>query len=422
MAAGFGAYRSVLVDPRARAFSAAGFVARLPISMTGIGIVLLVSLTSGSFGRAGLVTAVATLTGAVAAPAWGRVIDRIGQARVLLVAAVLATAGTVLLIISVLADWPLLATLAAAVLVGLGFTSAGACVRARWTYRLAGSPLLNTAFAVEAVLDEVVFIVGPVLVTFLATAIHPALGIGVAGTLGLVGAVLLAVQRGTEPPVHFETRRAARGRISLAVLIPVVIACCALGAVFGGMEVVVVAFAREADVLSYAGVLLMAWACGSLVAGVLTGSRQWQASPAQRFRVGAAVLGCSLIPLPFISQPIFVAAILIISGMAIAPTLIASVAVTQASVPQSRLTEALAWTTTGLAAGVAAGAAVLGQLIDAYGARAGFWGVVGAGALLIISALWVRVQPPVVGAPVSPAQPDTPAAVPPPTEGENPWW
>ena len=89
MAAGFGAYRQVLGTPAARAFTAAGFVARLPMSMTGLGIVLLVSLTTGSYGRAGLVTAAATLTSAVAAPLWGRLIDRVGQAPVLVAAAII---------------------------------------------------------------------------------------------------------------------------------------------------------------------------------------------------------------------------------------------------------------------------------------------------------------------------------------------
>lgn len=408
MPAGFGTYRQVLADPSARAFSAAGFVARLPISMTGIGIVLLVSLSTGSFGRAGLITAVGTFTGALSAPVWGRLIDRMGQAMVLLLAAALGVIGIGALIPSVVLGWSLLTDLLAAAVAGLGFSSAGSCVRARWTYRLDGSPLLNTAFAVEAVLDEVVFIVGPVLVTFLATTLHPAAGIGVSAVLGLIGAVLLATQRGSEPPVRGLHRRPV-GRLPVAVLLPVAIACAALGAVFGGMEVVVVAFAREAGVLPYAGLLLMAWAGGSLIAGVLTGSIAWRTSPATRFRTGAVVLACSLVPLPFVHCPELLAGLLFLSGIAIAPTLIASVAVTQAAVDQGRLTEALAWTSTGIAAGVAAGAAVLGQLIDTGGSRVGFLGVVGAGVLLITAALFVRARRSGV---LSPASADSPAVEP----------
>jgi len=156
------------------------------------------------------------------------------------------------------------------------------------------------------------------------------------------------------------------------------------------MEVVIVAFAKEAGVLPYAGVILMAWAFGSLVAGAVTGAVTWRASPAWRFRLGATLLALSLLPMPFVSEPVVLALLLILSGMAIAPTLIASVAVTQESVDQTRLTEALAWISTGMAAGVAAGAATAGQLIDHAGAQAGFVGVAIAGLLLTLSALFVR--------------------------------
>jgi MFS family permease len=395
VSAGLGAYRTLLSDPRARAFSLAGFVARMPLSMTGLGIVLLVSLTTGSFGRAGLVTACCTAAGAVAAPLWGRTIDRIGHARVLVTAAVINSVSLALLVLSVLLETPLWVTCLTAVGVGLGFSSAGSSVRSRWTHRLMDSPLLNTAYAFEAVIDELVFIVGPVLVTFLATAIHPALGIGTCLVFGLAGALALATMRDTEPPSQQRSRSSRAGtRLSPWVLVPVVAACAALGMLFGGMEVVVVAFAKEAGILSYAGIVLMAWACGSLAAGIVIGTVAWRATPSVRFRVGAVLLALSMLPLPFLAQPLLVAGLLIVSGFAIAPTLIASVAVTQESVPHSRLTEALGWTTMGLAAGVAMGAAGSGQIIDSWGARAGFWGVVGAGALLIIAALFIRGRKP----------------------------
>ncbi len=408
MATGLSAYRQVLRDPAARAFSAAGFVARLPLSMTGLGIVLLVSLSSGSFGRAGLVAAVSTLTAAVFAPLWGRAIDVIGQARVLVLTAMINSSSLAVLVISIQLDAPLALTLAAAFGVGVGFSSAGSAVRARWTLRLRDSPLLQTAFAVEAVLDEVVFIVGPPLVTFLATAIHPALGVSVSAVIGLVGGILLAVQRSTEPPATGRIRGTARSPLPLTVLLPVSGACLALGAVFGGMEVVVVAFAKEAGVLPFAGVFITMWSFGSLLAGVVTGGIAWRSTPATRFRLGATALALSLMPLPFVASPLPVGALLLVSGMAIAPTLIASVAVIESSVPQSRLTEALNWTTTGMAVGLAAGAAAIGHLIDLYGARGGFFGVAAAGLLLLASSTLVRSRRPAL----SPAMPDRPAADP----------
>jgi len=237
----------------------------------------------------------------------------------------------------------------------------------------------------------VVFIIGPVLVTFLATALHPALGISVSAVVGLIGAVGLAAQRRSQPPIRSAARdHEGSARLPWPVLVPIAIACVALGMVFGGMEVNIVAFAKEAGVLSYAGLILMAWSFGSLVAGAVTGAIIWRVSPARRFRVGATLLALSLLPLPFVGHPVGVALLLIVSGMAIAPTLIASVAVTQSAVDQTRLTEALAWISTGLAAGLAAGAAVVGQLIDSSGAQAGFVAVAIAGLFLAVGAIFVR--------------------------------
>jgi MFS family permease len=384
-------YQQVLSDRRAVAFSLAGLVARLPMSMTGIGIVLLVSLTTGSFGLAGLLTAATTVSAAVVAPFWGRATDRVGQARTLLLAVLINVLSVALLVIAIDLAWPLAVSLVTAIGVGIGFSMAGSAVRARWTLRLNGSPLLHTAFALEAMLDEVVFIIGPVLVTFLATALHPALGVSVSAVIGLIGAIALAAQRSSQPPIRSTPHgHMGSSRLPWRVLLPVAIASGALGMVFGGMEVNVVAFAKEAGVLPYAGLILIAWSFGSLVAGAVTGAIIWRASPARRFRVGATMLALSLLPLPFVSHPVGVALLLILSGMAIAPTLIASVGVIQSAVDQSRLTEALAWNSTGMVAGVAVGAAAVGYVIDSSGAQAGFVAVATAGLLLTLSALFVR--------------------------------
>jgi MFS family permease len=366
-------------------------VARIPTSMIALSIVLLVTATTGSYGRAGVITAVGTVTGACAAPLWGRLIDRIGQPRVLLAAGLLCNLSLTLLALTVVWHLPLMATVAAAVGVGLGYSSAGSCVRARWSHRLADSPLLNTAYAWEAVVDEGVFIVGPVLATFLATSLHPAFAVGACVVLGLTGSLALAGLRDTEPPVRLTGQRGeAVLALSASRLAPIVVASAALGALFGGMELAVVAFAREAGVLRYTGLMIMVWAVGSLVAGLVTGTVTWRVSSTHRFRWGAVLLACSVLPLPFAHSPWLVTGLLMVSGFFIAPTLIAAVAVTREIVPAARLNEALGWSSMGMATGVAAGAAGLGQILDLFGARAGFWAVLAIATLLIVAALCVR--------------------------------
>ena len=392
----FAAYAAVLGDPAARAFSLTGFVARLPQSMTGIGIVLLVSLTSGSFGRAGLVAGAVTIAGAVAAPLWGRVMDRAGQARVLVGTAVGYAAGVLLVVVSVERGWSLVVTLAGALLAGLCFTPTGSSVRARWTHRLRDSPLLDTAFALEAVIDELTFVVGPVLVTFLATSVEPAAGLVVCAVVGVLGSLLLAAQRATEPPRRPRLHAADRTtRLPLHLLTTVVLASWACGGVFGSMEVVVVAFARERDVLSSSGVLLGCWAAGSLVAGLVAGLVAWRRSPLARYRIGAVALAVTLLPMPFLGPAWLLGVLLAVSGCAIAPTLIASVSVVQTSVPPVRLTEALGWTGTGMSAGVATGAAVGGMAVDGMASTGGFVLVAVFGVLLVAGALLVQTPAPV---------------------------
>ncbi len=395
MTTGLRAYGQVLRDREARAFSLSGLVARMPMSMTGLGVVLLVSLQTGSFGRAGLVAAAGTVAGAVAAPVWGRLVDRVGQARVLVSAMLVNTISVAVLIATVEAGLPLAASLVAAAGVGLGFSSAGACVRARWSYRLAGDPLLHTAFAVEAMLDEVVFIVGPVLATFLATTVHPALGLVASAALGVTGALLLASRRRTQPPYGGPHRQRDRHEPPLPVgrLAALALASAAIGSIFGGMEVAVVAFAEAAGVVELSGVLLLTWAVGSLASGLVVGTIAWRSSPARRFRTSAILLAVSTVPLPFVHQPLVLVPVLVLSGLAIAPTMIASVAVAQSAVPAARLTEAFGWTSMGLAGGVALGAAGMGRLVDSGGPTAGFWGLVAAGSVLIVLTLLVRSGP-----------------------------
>src|SRR3954452_9969798 len=170
-------YRRVLAVPGALLFSATGLVARLPISMAGLGIVLLVESGTGSYGVAGAVAATYLVANAVCAIVQGRWIDGWGQRRGLTVLGVAFGLAAVLLVVTVVADWPRWTTYVAAALAGATLPNIGSCVRARWTHVLRGGPGLPTAFALESVVDEMVYIVGPILVTTLATLVDPVLGV-----------------------------------------------------------------------------------------------------------------------------------------------------------------------------------------------------------------------------------------------------
>lgn len=384
-------YRRILTRPGTALFSATGLVARLPISMVGLGIVLLVEHASGSYGVAGSVSAAHLLANAFFAILQGKLLDRLGQSRVLPVVITVWGVALSLLMWSVEADWPIAMTYAFAVVAGASLPSVGSCVRARWSHATRDPDELQTAFALEAVADETVFITGPILVTVLATAVHPAAGLTAALVAGVLGTYAFAAQRGTEPPTHRPAAvRSERPRVPWRVLVPLTVVSTMLGLLFGAAEVATVAFAEEQDGRAYAGPLLALWAAGSLIAGVLSGAVTWRRGPAYRLRWGALAMTVAMVPLTFIDSLVVMGAVLFVAGFAIAPTLIATMSLCEQVMPPSRLTEGMAFIQTGLVAGVAPGAALAGVLIDSRGASAAYLVPVAGGVLALLAAQAIR--------------------------------
>jgi MFS family permease len=236
-------YRRVFTHPGALAFSATGLLARLPISMMTLGIVLLVSTLTGSYGLAGQVSAAYIVGNAAFAVPHGRLADRFGQGRVLYVDSVVFATTTALMIVSITEAWSLPWPHLLAAVAGASIPQIGTMVRGRWANLLDNDTERHTAFAVEGVADEVVFVTGPALVTFLSTAWAPQAGLVVALLVGTTGAVALAAQRRTEPPAHPRDPAVARGRLPWALLVPLTVGAVALGSLFGALEVATVAFA-----------------------------------------------------------------------------------------------------------------------------------------------------------------------------------
>ncbi|MBC9731964.1 MFS transporter [Nocardioides marmotae] len=381
------AYRRILKNPGAALFSATGLVARLPISMAGLGIVLLVESSTGSYGVAGAVSAAYMVANALLAIVQGRLLDALGQGRVLATASVVFGVAMVVLVTSVEAGWPIGATYAAAAFAGGSLPQIGSCVRTRWSYVLEAPADKQTAYALEAVADETVFIIGPILVTLLATTVDPVAGLAVAIVAGVSGSLAFAAQRATEPPPHrHDHSTGARPPMPWRTVAPLAVGSAALGVLFGAAEVTTVAFADEQGNEAYAGGLLAVWALGSLVAGFVTGAVAWKRGPAVRVRWGAFAMACAMAPLYFVDTVWLMGVVLLAGGLAIAPTLVATMSLTERVVPGSRLTEGMAIMQTGLVAGVAPGATISGFVVDHQGASAAYLVSLGAGVVAVLAA------------------------------------
>lgn len=391
----FTRYRAVLGRPGALRFSASAMVARLPISIDTLGIVLLVTGLSRSYGLAGALSASYTVANGVMAVVQGRLLDRLGQARVLPVAATVFGVAIVGLVAGLESGWPDLLAYACAAVAGAAYPPIGSCVRARWSHVLSGHPReVQTAYALESVVDEAIFIIGPTVATVLATTWHPWAGLGLAVLSGLVGTFALAAQRGTQPdPQPRDHTSGPRPAMPWARVVPLAVVCLALGAMFAAAEVSTVAFSGEQHAKSYAGVLLALWALGSMIAGLVTGTFHWKRSAISRVRVGSVLLALVMVPMTFVGSMPAMGLALFVAGFAIAPTLIASMGATEQMVPGPRLTEGIAIMHTGIAAGLAPGAALAGLMIDAHGASPSYVVALGAGVIGAVAALALRAEP-----------------------------
>ena len=373
-------YRRVLGLPGALAMSLSGLVARLPISMISLGLVVLISSETGSYSLAGAVSASYIVASAVFSIVLARLMDQLGQARVIMVGLVVSMSALVLTMVAVEAGWPSPAPHLLAAVCGGSLPLIGSAVRTRWSNLVQDKSLLQTAFAFEAVLDEAVFVVGPTLVTLLATAVHPLAGLSTAILAAVVGTTVFVSVRSTEPPAGGRHPKGHSAEpMGWPVLGPLAMSAVCMGILFGGCEVATVAFADEAGHKAVSGPMLAIWSLGSLLSGLMVGMIRWKASNATRFRRALLVLSALLLPLPFVESFWLLGICLFLAGWAISPGLIAAVSWIEETVPSARLTEGMAVFTTGLMAGVAPGAAIVGWVVDHQGASASYWVPTAAG-------------------------------------------
>ncbi|MFJ8586653.1 MFS transporter [Streptomyces sp. NPDC093595] len=385
-------YRELFRAPGSVAFSAAGFVARMPISMTGIGIITMLSQMRGEYGLAGAVSATFTLSMALFGPQVSRLVDRAGQSRVLLPATGLSVVSMAGLLLCAGMDAPAWTLFVFAALAGT-LPNMAAMVRARWTHVYRDSPRLHTAFSLESVVDELTFVVGPALSVALSTAVFPEAGPLVAVVLLTIGVLLFVPQKRTEPPVERPAGDAAAGggsaiRIGSVRLLALILV--AGGTIVGTVDVVSVAFAEEQGSPAGAGIVLSVYAVGSALAGLVFGALKLGVPLPRLLALGATGTALTTLPLLLVGNIATLSAAVFFSGLFFAPTMIIVMSLIEKTVPPAKLTEGMTWAITGLSVGVALGAAVSGSMVDRYGPPGGFAVAIVAGAAALLLALGSR--------------------------------
>ena len=365
-------YLQVLRTPHALPMVLAAFIGRLPLSMVGLGSVLLVASETGSYGLGGAVAAVGAVTTAISGPLLGRWADTHGQRRVLLPVLLVFVVSGAGFLFSLRHDWPLVTTFVTAGVAGACIPPVASMIRVRWTHLLRGSHRLHTALSMESVVDEFAFIVGPVLVTFLSTTGHATSGVVTAFVLATVGSLLFAAQRRTEPEPHGHASRQGPSAMRTMGLRVLFVVGAAVGAILGALEIALVAFADELGHKSLSGVLIAGLAVGSMASGIGWGIVHWRAPLRRRLTVVLAALTVLSVPLLVVHDVWLMLPFVVLAGVAVSPSLISSFTLAELLVPRSAVTEAFTWIGTALGLGVALGSSVAGKIVDVAGANAAF--------------------------------------------------
>jgi MFS family permease len=367
-----GRYRTTLSTPGAWGFFLPGILARFPIGMTGLSILLYTSAVRHDYGLAGALMAASAIGYAVASLQLARLSDRVGQRKVLLpCAAVCAGSGAAFVVSVQHAVAPLWTLFATAAAMGAATPAIGSMVRARWSALLDGSTLTVTAFALESVVDEAIFIIGPVLATLLVTAVNPAAG--VIGSLVLVcgGSVLLSFSERTEPPRMLGPRQAGTALFLGPVAVVAGINLCC-GGMWGSIDIATLTFCAAQHREAMVGVLLAVYGIGSSVGGIAFGAQDWAVPLRRIIQISTLTMAVGIVPMLLVDGFLTAGPVLLLAGAASAPALIAAMTLVADGVPAARRTEALAWQSTALWLGVALGSSASGHLAESHGAHAAY--------------------------------------------------
>ncbi|MEV5737453.1 MFS transporter [Streptomyces sp. NPDC052292] len=376
-------YRGLFSRPGTLAFTAGNLVARLPMGMFSVSAVVMIAGARGSYALAGAVTAVGLAATGVAGPWIARLVDRHGQARIAVPATLTAVLGSLALLLCVrydTPDWTLFAAYAATA----ATPNIGGLSRARWAHLLReDSAALHTANSFEQAADELCFMLGPVLASFLTGTFFPEAGTLTGAVLLLAGMLLFTAQRATEPPP--QARSKARSPLR-SPGIPALLACfVATGMVFGSMEVVTIAYADAQGHRAAAGLVLALQAAGSCAAGLLYGSLKPAGLGLPRCLLAMAVL----MTLPWLAATttgslVVLGGALLVAGMATAPTMVTAMTLVQSRTPAGRLNEGMSLVVTGLLTGIACGSATGGWAAEHGSPATGFAVPAAAAALALV--------------------------------------
>ncbi|MFE3326410.1 MFS transporter [Streptomyces sp. NPDC059176] len=396
MGAGLSGYADILKAPHAARLLAGTLVGRLPNATAHIAIVLFTRAQGGSYTLAGALAAVYGLATAVGQPLLGRAVDLHGQPRVQLPAAVVSALGMALFAVVGIGHLP--PAYAAVAVAGFFTPPLEGGLRALWPSVLGRQEeRVHRAYAMDAVAQEVMFTVGPLLVTLLVWLWSPGAALLVINAVGVLGA--LSVVLSGPSRAWRSAPRAAHwlGALRSPGLLALLGSFFFVGLALGSITVAGVAYADDHGRASVYGWLMAALGLGALVGGVGYGARQWVGAPERRLTAIVGLLALGYLPLVLTPGVPAMTALAAVAGVFLAPAIACAFIVVDRHAPSGTVTEAFSWLVTTFGVGAAVGTAAAGPAVELGGTTAGF-AVAAAGgvaALLVLLATGRVIAAPV---------------------------
>ena len=382
-------YAEVLRVPHVAALVAATLLARFPIGINALAVILYLRERTGSFAIAGVVAGSLAAGSGVGAPVQGRLVDRFGQRRVLPPLAFVHAAALGLLVATTELGAPPPVLVLCGLLAGFAIPPTSSVLRSMWPSLLEGRPhLVQAAYALDSVLIELIFILGPLLTGLLTAVLAPQVALIVSAGSVIAGTLLFTA---LPPSRDWKPEREAPspgplGALSSPGVRSMVLISLPAGIGVGICEVAIPAFSDAIGAKELAGVLLAVWSAGSAAGGLVYGSLR-RRPPLERVHQAVAILlAVALLPMAAASSFAVMLVLVIPAGAFIAPLLATRNELIGRVAPPGARTEAYTWPVTAFVGGIAIGAALAGLLVEGPGWRVAFVvasAFAAAGALLV---------------------------------------
>jgi MFS family permease len=369
------AYAAVLRAPHVAALITATLLARFPIGINALAIVLYLRAERGSFAVAGAVAGALAAGSGIGAPVQGRMVDALGQRRVLVPLGIVHAAALGALVASAQAGAPTAVLVGCGLLAGFAIPPTSSVLRSMWPDLLRDRPqLIQAAYALDSVLIELIFIAGPLVTALIATVFTPPAALAVSAASVVVGTLAftaLPPSRAVRPAPD-RPRAGALGALGSPGVRTLVLTSLPAGIGIGICEVTLPAFSDASGAAATAGVLLAIWSLGSAVGGLVYGALPNRPPLNRVHLVVAALLPLGLLPLAAAPSVVAMALLVIPAGLFIAPLLATRNELVGWVAPEGARTEAYTWPVTAFVGGIAVGSALAGAIVESSSWRTAF--------------------------------------------------